>query len=493
MFHIILLLAIGDYIVCPINKAIIDSLYAHRIHISSIRGDTAIVSGDTSIFTELHLNVKPLIIPKAPYHTFEEVEFILDSLSQLYPEITQIETIGYSLHNRPILCLEIGVKSTYLKPRIRLGSTIHGNEPPGTELLLMLADSLLTGYYADPSITEIIDSSFICIVPILNPDGFVAGTRYNANGVDLNRNFPVPDSSIGADNTFSLEPETEAIINWANAKSFSTGLTFHTGAALVNCLWDYTTDLPPDSELIINIGKGYAYFNPAMTWVGYGAEWYIATGTLQDWAYAYTGAIDYTIELCNEFAPDTTYLDSIWEQNKEAIIYFLKRSIWGGINLTITDIENNSPLEAKVNIHSRMHFYTDPTYGFFHRPLLPGTYTLTIQKEGYLDTTITITLTDTVNIAVEIALIPKSPKLLLSASPSINQGTFKITINLEPARDISLIITDIAGRCILTESLEDISTLEKYYHLDVPSGRYFVLLKNSIGRVIANYPIVVLH
>jgi carboxypeptidase D len=45
-------------------------------------------------------------------------------------------------------------------------------------------------YGIDPNITELVDYTQIYIMPTMNPDGFNLGYRRNANGVDLNRDFP---------------------------------------------------------------------------------------------------------------------------------------------------------------------------------------------------------------------------------------------------------------------------------------------------------------
>lgn len=55
---------------------------------------------------------------------------------------------------------------------------IHGNEPA-----------------SPPTVRSLVDISYpddveVWLVPEANPDGVAAGTRWNANGVDLNRNFP---------------------------------------------------------------------------------------------------------------------------------------------------------------------------------------------------------------------------------------------------------------------------------------------------------------
>jgi protein MpaA len=55
---------------------------------------------------------------------------------------------------------------------------IHGNEPAGIAVTTALRTL---------AVPRGVD---LWLVPVLNPDGAAAGTRGNADGVDLNRNFP---------------------------------------------------------------------------------------------------------------------------------------------------------------------------------------------------------------------------------------------------------------------------------------------------------------
>jgi murein peptide amidase A len=81
---------------------------------------------------------------------------------------------------RPIEALVFEPPS-YAKPRptALLFAAIHGDEPVSQLLLERLADELVE---RPPGRTT-------WIVPCVNPDGIMAGTRNNANDVDLNRNF----------------------------------------------------------------------------------------------------------------------------------------------------------------------------------------------------------------------------------------------------------------------------------------------------------------
>ncbi len=82
---------------------------------------------------------------------------------------------------------------------------IHGDEPATIRLLEEFAAS---------DLPQIPDTFPTLIVSCCNPDGFEAGTRYNANRVDLNRNFPWRWNSASVEPAGSMplsEPESQAL------------------------------------------------------------------------------------------------------------------------------------------------------------------------------------------------------------------------------------------------------------------------------------------
>jgi protein MpaA len=85
-----------------------------------------------------------------------------------------VTLLGRSVDGRPIQVVRVG--NPHGTPVLVVG-VIHGNETAG----LAIAQALERAAPKDLD---------LWIVPDLNPDGVAAGTRGNAHGVDLNRNFP---------------------------------------------------------------------------------------------------------------------------------------------------------------------------------------------------------------------------------------------------------------------------------------------------------------
>ncbi|MEV7796651.1 M14 family zinc carboxypeptidase [Streptomyces sp. NPDC087512] len=78
------------------------------------------------------------------------------------------------------------ITSAYKAP-LFINNNIHGNEWEGTDAALKLIERLATAN--DARTTELLSKSRVYLNVTANPDGRIAGTRANANGFDLNRDF----------------------------------------------------------------------------------------------------------------------------------------------------------------------------------------------------------------------------------------------------------------------------------------------------------------
>jgi hypothetical protein len=87
--------------------------------------------------------------------------------------------IGASVLGRPIIATKIGSGTR----RYLFIGAHHGDEAQGGRVLELFRDYLLAHPEAVPNDAE------VWIVPYLNPDGVAAATRWNAHGVNLNRNY----------------------------------------------------------------------------------------------------------------------------------------------------------------------------------------------------------------------------------------------------------------------------------------------------------------
>lgn len=126
------------------------------------------------------------------YHDYQGTIETLNFYKENYPDLVEVFSIGTSVQGRTIPCIKItNERNTSHKYSCVIDGCIHGNEWEGGEACLYLAEYLLKNYHQNRTITALFNTTTIYLIPLINPDGRVKDDRFNANGIDLNRNFDV--------------------------------------------------------------------------------------------------------------------------------------------------------------------------------------------------------------------------------------------------------------------------------------------------------------
>jgi murein peptide amidase A len=155
--------------------------------------------------------------------------------------------IGRTIHNNPIQIFVFGAGEKHI---VVLGG-IHGNEPAAVPV----AEAFISSLESDTIPADVT----VVIIPNVNPDGLVAGTRTNSNSVDINRNFPSKSwRAESAKRRYypgkrpASEEETRAVIDTISKYSPLLLISIH---APFNCInWDGPAE---DIARVMSRSSGY--------------------------------------------------------------------------------------------------------------------------------------------------------------------------------------------------------------------------------------------
>ena len=265
------------------------------------------------------------------YPTYETYLAMMQQWATQYPYLCTIDTIGTSVQGRLILAAHIeGERDADPdRPQFFYSSTIHGDEVTGYVMMLRLIDTLLSSYGTSQRLTDMVNSTAIFINPLSNPDGtYIRGNssvqgaqRYNANYVDLNRNYPDPFGTAKA----ALQKENEAMIDYLSSHRFRLSANLHGGSEVMNYPWDSFTSYQnphPQADWWRAVCKRFVdtrrTYNPDhfrdvnASGLIAGGNWYVIRGGRQDYVNYFHNCLEVTMEISTEKTLPGNQLPEYW-------------------------------------------------------------------------------------------------------------------------------------------------------------------------------------
>ena len=472
---------------------------------------------------------------KNQYRDYETMLIELQQLAEDNPEICKLYDIGdswgkiyaengesnYDNYNHEIWAIKLSdnVTEEEDEPSVFFFGEHHARELISLEVTMAVLHELIDNYGTDANATERIDNTQIWFVPLVNPNGHKVAhsgldnmwrknirdnnenhifntsnnSGYGDDGVDPNRNYGFAWGPVGCSATpdgptyngpeeFS-EPETQAIKQLMDDHNFVAGITYHSYSELVLFPYGYSENSKaPDHQALKSLAEEMAATIPASGGGNYlpqqSQELYPAMGVTDDYAYGEKGIFCYTIELGTVFAPPTSQINSICDDNIEAAMILLDRVTKSTLTGHVTTNAAKTPLAVEIFVEGvddtgnfRMPYMSNETFGRYFRLLKPGQYTVTFKAYGFEPQTITNVTIDADNATtLDIEMIEASETFSISGkitdgitNTPVKNAVVQITnMNLPPTT------TDIDGNYT-------ISGLYSYnYNLNIHAPGYAV-------------------
>ena len=293
---------------------------------------------------------------RTTYRQYEDYQSDLKNLVAAHPGLVRPITLPVkSFQGRDQMGIEISDKvdaTDDQKPTAFIMGVHHAREWPAGEIPMEFAIYLAQHFGNDARVTKLLKSTRIVIVPIINPDGFIAsrtavdpadslgdpggalslgesafppgGTlAYRRKtcdgaipsgaapcilqyGIDPNRNYGFNWGGPGASSSPLSqsyrgtgqwsEPETRSVHQFSQTRDVTSLLTMHNFASLVLRPPGLKTDgQAPDEDALKRLGDAMSADTGYKSEYGY--ELYDTAGTTEDWNYGAAGTFGYTIEM----------------------------------------------------------------------------------------------------------------------------------------------------------------------------------------------------
>ena len=223
-------------------------------------------------YEDKYLSEAHYVVDPYQVYSYEQMQSDIRELERMHPQLITSYSIGKSVEGRDITAFDFGKGDR----RIIMCGAMHAREYIATIFLMYLADRYAYGYLMDEyldgySIRTALDEVTFTFIPMMNPDGtnivqngFDAAQdpeavasmpttewggeerweswKANANGVDLNRNYPIdwgptgytqPSSAGYAGPYENSEPETQAMVKLIDETDFSILASFHSQGEVI--------------------------------------------------------------------------------------------------------------------------------------------------------------------------------------------------------------------------------------------------------------------
>lgn len=313
------------------------------------------------------------------FHTYTQLINGMIQCAAAYPSIALLVDLGNSVQGRELYAVKLTDNPSVEEdePEIAFWGNIHGNEYMAGEMPYMYMLYLCQNYGILPEVTEMVNSSEIWCIPMINPDGRVNGQRNNANNVDLNRDFGYNWDGQGSSSSPFSQIESKAVRDLGEMNNLSISISYHCSGDEFYYPWGYFPANAPDYLVLTRVGERYADAANYDMMSSY--QSYETHGEILDWAYGCQGGLSYTAEISSS----SSQIQTTFDRNRPGMTMYVQFA-QEGLQGTVTDSLTGEPLYAMVRIIGNwVPGYTDPQFGDFHRIVTPGTYNLKVWANGY--------------------------------------------------------------------------------------------------------------